>query len=86
MDLYTLEDLSLREIKALLVGLNTIPITGVDAMFVGILQNKMQVQIKQIEDHLKAQQGDLNELTDTIESQERADNAWQQHDLDRSKK
>ena len=44
MDIYTLEDLSLREIKALLVG-----IKGIDAMFIGTLQIKIQGQIEQIE-------------------------------------
>ena len=35
MDIYTLEDLSLREIKALLEGIKEISIKGVDAMFIG---------------------------------------------------
>jgi|TARA_R110000744_G_scaffold233617_1_gene351562 hypothetical protein len=49
MDIYTLEDLSLREIKALLVGIKEISIKGVDAMFIGTLQIKIQGQIEQIE-------------------------------------
>jgi len=55
MDIYTLEDLSLREIKALLVGIKEISIKGVDAMFIGTLQIKLQNQITQIEEHLNSQ-------------------------------
>jgi hypothetical protein len=55
MDIYTLEDLSLREIKALLVGIKEISIKGVDAMFIGTLQLKLQEQIAQIEEHLNSQ-------------------------------
>ena len=55
MDIYTLEDLSLREIKALLVGIKEISIKGVDAMFIGTLQIKLQNQITQIEEHLHSQ-------------------------------
>ena len=33
MDIYTLENLSLREVKALLVGIKEISIKGIDAMF-----------------------------------------------------
>lgn len=55
MDTYTLEDLSLREIKALLVGIKEISIKGVDAMFIGTLQIKIQNQIIQIEEHLNSQ-------------------------------
>ena len=52
MDIYTLEDLTLREIKALSVGLKEINIKGVDAMFIGTLQIKIQTQIEQIENEL----------------------------------
>ena len=55
MDIYTLEDLSLREIKALLVGIKEISIKGIDAMFIGTLQIKLQNQITQIEEHLNSQ-------------------------------
>ncbi len=52
MDIYTLENLSLREIKALLVGIKEINIKGIDAMFIGTLQLKLQEQIAQIEEHI----------------------------------
>ena len=55
MDIYTLENLSLREIKALLVGIKEINIKGIDAMFIGTLQIKLQNQITQIEEHLNSQ-------------------------------
>jgi hypothetical protein len=51
-ELYTLEDLTLREIRALRTGLNFIQISGADAFFMGTLQIKMNGQIEQIEDHL----------------------------------
>lgn len=56
MIIYSLEDLSLREIKALRKSLDYIPITGVDAMFIALLQNKIQSQTNQIEDHLKKEE------------------------------
>ena len=52
MNIYTLEDLSLREIKAMSIGLREINIKGVDAMFIGTLQVKIQSQIEQIENEL----------------------------------
>ena len=52
MDIYTLENLSLREVKALLVGIKEINIKGIDAMFIGTLQLKLQEQIAQIEEHI----------------------------------
>ena len=52
MDIYTLENLSLREVKALLVGIKEINIKGIDAMFIGTLQLKLQDQITQIEEHI----------------------------------
>jgi len=52
MDIYTLENLSLREIKALLVGIKEISIKGIDAMFIGTLQIKLQEQLSQIEEHI----------------------------------
>jgi hypothetical protein len=51
MDIYTLENLSLREVKALLVGIKEISIKGIDAMFIGTLQLKIQEQISKIEEH-----------------------------------
>ena len=51
-ELYSLEKLNLREIKALRKGLEFIQINGVDAMFIGMLQSKLSQQIDQIEKHL----------------------------------
>ena len=51
-ELYTLENLNLREIKALRKGLEFIQISGVDAMFIGLLQAKITQQIEEIENHI----------------------------------
>jgi len=51
-ELYSIEGLSLREVKALRKGLEFIQISGIDAMFIGSLQIKLNEQIKQIEDHI----------------------------------
>lgn len=56
MMIYSLEDLSLREIKALRKSLDYIPITGIDAMFIALLQNKIQTQVNQIEDYIKKEE------------------------------
>jgi hypothetical protein len=56
MILYNLEDLHLREIKALRKSLDYIPITGIDAAFIAILQNKIDIQVKQIEDFLRSEE------------------------------
>ena len=57
-ELYTLENLTIREIKALRKGLEFIQISGIDAMFMGMLQSKMSEQIKSLELHIstKAQE------------------------------
>jgi len=62
MIIYTLEDLNLREIKALRKSLDYIPITGVDAAFIAILQNKISTQIFQIEEYLQTEENDKNTL------------------------
>jgi len=62
MMIYTLEDLNLREIKALRKSLDYIPITGVDAAFIAILQNKISTQIFQIEEYLQTEENDKNTL------------------------
>jgi len=49
-ELYSIEGLSLREVKALRRGLDFIQIGGVDALFIGTLQIKLNEEIKQIED------------------------------------
>ena len=51
-EIYTLEGLTLREVRALRQGLNTIQISGIDAMFIATLQIKLNDQIKQIENHI----------------------------------
>ena len=60
-ELYNLEDLSLREIRALRTGLNHLPINGIDALFIGALQIKLNNQIKQIESHIAEIQSEPND-------------------------
>jgi hypothetical protein len=55
-ELYTLEQLTLREIKALRKGLEFIQISGIDAMFMGMLQAKIDKQIEQLEKHIQDKQ------------------------------
>ena len=55
-ELYSLENLTLREVKALRTGLNHIQITGVDAFFMGTLQIKVSSQIEEIENHISSPQ------------------------------
>ena len=50
---YSLENLNLREIKALRVGLDSLTIQGIDAMFMALLQTNIQTQINQIEEHIR---------------------------------
>ena len=57
-ELYDLENLTLREIKALRTGLDHLPINGIDAFFVGTLQIKLNEQIKQIEAHIAESQSE----------------------------
>jgi len=56
MTIYTLEDLNLREVKALRKSLDFIPITGIDATFIAILQNKITTQILEIENHIQEEE------------------------------
>ena len=51
--IYSLDDLTLREIKALRKSLDYLPITGIDAAFIAMLQHKISSQIQEIENHLK---------------------------------
>lgn len=53
MMIYSLDDLTLREIKALRKSLDYIPITGIDAAFIAMLQHKISSQTQEIENHLK---------------------------------
>lgn len=55
-ELYSIEGLSLREVKALRRGLDFIQIGGVDALFIGTLQLKLNEEIKQIEDRETSKQ------------------------------
>jgi hypothetical protein len=55
-ELYNLEDLTLREVRAIRQGLNTIQISGIDAMFIGTLQVKIDSQVKEIEKHINENQ------------------------------
>jgi hypothetical protein len=56
MTIYSLDDLNLREIKALRKSLDYIPINGIDAMFIALLQNKITTQIKEIEDYIQKEE------------------------------
>jgi hypothetical protein len=53
MTIYSLDNLSLREIKALRKALDTIPITGIDAAFIAMLQHKISSQTQEIENHIQ---------------------------------
>jgi cell division protein ZapA (FtsZ GTPase activity inhibitor) len=67
--IYSLEDLNLREIRAIRKSLDYIPITGIDAAFIAILQNKIQQQIQQIEDFLKQEEEEKqNSLAEAIQN------------------
>lgn len=51
MEMYGIENLSLREIKVLRKSLDFIQITGIDAPFIAMLQHKLNEEVKQIEVH-----------------------------------
>jgi hypothetical protein len=53
MTIYSLDNLSLREIKALRKALDYIPITGIDAAFIAMLQHKISSQTQEIENHIQ---------------------------------
>ena len=53
MTIYSLDNLTLREIKALRKSLDYIPITGIDAAFIAMLQHKISTQTQEIEKHIK---------------------------------
>tara|TARA_Y100000389_G_C17141409_1_gene355110 strand:- start:428 stop:595 length:168 start_codon:yes stop_codon:yes gene_type:complete len=50
---YNLTNLSLRELKALRKSTDFIPITGIDAIFIGTIQVKLDQKIKGVEEHKK---------------------------------
>lgn len=49
MNVFSIENLQLEEIKLLRQSLNVIQITGASAQFVANLQNKLDYEINQIE-------------------------------------
>jgi len=53
MTIYSLEGLNPREIKAIRKSLDYIPITGIDAAFIAMLQHKISTQIQEIENHIQ---------------------------------
>ena len=53
MTIYSLDSLDLREIKALRKSLDYLPITGIDAAFIAMLQHKTSSQIQEIENHIQ---------------------------------
>tara|TARA_R110002167_G_scaffold558_3_gene2502 strand:+ start:309 stop:503 length:195 start_codon:yes stop_codon:yes gene_type:complete len=46
---YNLTNLSLRELRALRKSTNYIPITGIDAIFIGTIQVKLDQKMESIE-------------------------------------
>lgn len=56
MIIYSLDELSLREIRALRKSLDYLPITGIDASFIAMLQHKTSTQILEIENHIKSEE------------------------------
>ena len=56
MTTYSLEGLNPREIKAIRKSLDSIPITGIDAAFIAMLQHKTSTQIQEIENHIKKEE------------------------------
>jgi hypothetical protein len=56
MTIYSLDNITLREAKALRKALDFIPITGIDAAFIAVLQNKISTQVVEIENHIKSEE------------------------------
>ncbi len=50
---YNLTNLSLRELRALRKSTDFIPITGIDAIFIGTIQVKLNQKIETIENQLE---------------------------------
>jgi len=57
---YNLTGLTLREVRAIRQGLNTIQISGIDAMFIGSLQIKVDNQINEIEEFINPPKPESN--------------------------
>jgi len=53
MTIYSLDGLTPREIKAIRKSLDSIPITGIDAAFIAMLQHKISTQIQEVENHIQ---------------------------------
>ena len=51
-----INDLELREIKALRNSLNFLPLTGIDAMFIALLQTKISTHISKTEEKIKKEE------------------------------
>jgi hypothetical protein len=56
---YNLTNLSLREIRALRKSTDFIPITGIDAIFIGTLQVKLTAKIEGIEKLLEEKENKI---------------------------
>jgi len=56
MNVYTIENLTLDEIKLLRQSLNIIQITGVSAQFVANLQLRIDRELLQIDTHVKEEE------------------------------
>tara|TARA_R110001583_G_scaffold7581_7_gene37496 strand:- start:2013 stop:2204 length:192 start_codon:yes stop_codon:yes gene_type:complete len=56
---YNLTNLSLRELRALRKSTDFIPITGIDAIFIGTLQVKLTAKIEGIEEQLKEKEASI---------------------------
>jgi len=57
---YNLTNLSLREIKALRKSTDFIPITGIDAIFIGTMQVKLNAKIESIENEIEISNSETN--------------------------
>ena len=67
MMLYTLENLTLDEIKLMRQSLNVIQITGASAQFVASLQIKLDNEISQIENFIESEKVVMQEEFKKIE-------------------
>jgi len=67
MTLYTIENLSVEEIKLMRQSLNIIQITGASAQFVASLQIKLDEEIFQIENHIQSETVEMKKQFDKIE-------------------
>jgi hypothetical protein len=56
---YNLTNLSLRELRALRKSTDYIPITGIDAIFIGTIQVKLNQKIENIEQQLEEEESNI---------------------------